>query len=312
MSKRIWHKIVIGAFQFILFLARIVPLKAVLPLAAAFGSLAYRLSARYRNVGLKNLTLAYGDELTDAEKRRIVEDVFRNFAKGAIAEFPYVGSMTPDHVRRLVTIDPKDEEYLWSLYREGNGILFITGHFGNFELAAKRIAIEGIKLWVVARLDRNAVMADLFNGIRKHGGYQVLGRGNAAKEVMRALKRGELVAMLPDQKSDDVWVPFFGRLSGTVAGPAILAMRTGAPLIPAFCVRQPDDTHHVMLLPRIEAVSTGDQHADVDRIMTAVNAAIETAVRRHPDQWLWVHDRWRDTPPPDAVARWERAHAETS
>ncbi|MDR3706887.1 MAG: lysophospholipid acyltransferase family protein [Capsulimonadaceae bacterium] len=308
MVKRIWQAFVIRAFLFILFLARIVPLKAMLPFASSLGRLGFRLSKRYREVGLKNLGIAYGDSLSEAEKLKIIERVFRNFAKAAIAEFPYVGSMSADAVRKLVTISPEDEEYLWSMHREGKGILFITGHFGNFELAAKRIAIEGLKLSVVARMDRNAVMADLFNGIRQDGGYQVLGRGNAAKDVIKALKRGEIVAMLPDQKSEDCWVPFFGRLAGTVAGPAIMALRTGAPLIPCFCVRQPDDTHHILALPRIDATSTGDQHADVERIMTDVNAAIEKAVRMYPDQWLWLHDRWRVTPPAEVVEKWAQKH----
>jgi KDO2-lipid IV(A) lauroyltransferase len=142
------------------------------------------------------------------------------------------------------------------------------------------------------------------NDIRKNGGYEVLGRGNAAKPVIQRLKAGKVVAMLPDQKSEDVWVPFFGRLSGTVAGPAIIALRTGAPLVPCFCVRQPDDTHRIVVMPEIDTTATGDQQADVERIMTEVNAAIESVVRKYPDQWLWLHDRWRDQAPPEVAAKW--------
>jgi len=305
MHKKLWQAFVVRVFLFVLFVARIVPLKAMLPWASFLGYLGYRASKRYRNVALKNLTLAYGDSLSEAEKHKIVENVFRNFAKSAIAEFPYVGAMSPDAIRSLVTISKEEEDYLWSMYRRGKGILFITGHFGNFEFAAKRVAIEGISLSVVARMDRNAVLADLFNGIRRDGGYEVLGRGNAAKPVIQRLKAGKVVAMLPDQKSEDVWVPFFGRPSGTVAGPAIIALRTGAPLVPCFCVRQPGDTHKVIVMPEIDTTNTGDQAADVERIMTDVNASIESAVREYPDQWLWLHDRWKVQPPPEVLAKWD-------
>ncbi|HEY3332710.1 MAG TPA: lysophospholipid acyltransferase family protein [Capsulimonadaceae bacterium] len=308
MIKRLWQGFVARVFMLVLFTARILPLRALLPWAAFWGSVGYRLSARYRNVGMKNLTLAYGDSLSDAEKRRIVEQVFRNFAKAAIAEFPYVGTMAPDKVKKLVQVEDADFKYLNDLFDEGKGILFITGHFGNFEFAAKRLTVEGKRLAVVARMDKNAVLADLFNKIRKDGGYEVLGRGSAAKPVIQRLRKGEIVAMLPDQKSEDCWVPFFGRLSGTVAGPAIIALRTGSPLVPCFCVRQPDDTHKVVVLPRIDTTSTGDQHADVDRIMTDVNAAIETIVRQYPEQWLWLHDRWRVQPPAELLEKWNREH----
>lgn len=304
MLKKLWQSFVVRVFKLILFLTKIVPLKAMLPVASALGHFGYCASKRYRNVGLKNLTIAFGDTMSDAEKHAVVDRVFRNFAKAAIAEFAYIGSLSPDDVRKLVQISKEDEDYLWSIYRRGRGLLFITGHFGNFELGAKRVAIEGIKLSVVARMDGNAMMADLINGIRKDGGYEVLGRGNAAKPVIKRLRSGQAVAMLPDQKSEDVWVSFFGRPSGTVAGPAIIALRTGAPLVPGFCVRQADDSFRMLVMREIDITSTGDQDADVERIMTDVNAAIEKAIRLYPDQWLWLHDRWRVAPPPEVAAKW--------
>jgi KDO2-lipid IV(A) lauroyltransferase len=306
MVKKIWHGFVTRSFLLILAIARIVPLKALLPWASFIGFVAYKLSKRYRAVGMKNLNIAYGDTLSEREKQKIVEGVFRSFAKSAIAEFPYVGSLTRPQVEKLVYVTPEDRQTLIDLDAMGLGVLFVTAHIGNFEFAAKRVAIEGRKLSVVARMDKNAVLADMFNNLRKDGGYQVLGRGNAAKPVIQCLRAGECVAMLPDQKSEDCWVPFFGKLSGTVAGPASIALRTGAPLIPCFDVRMTDDSHKIVVMPRIDTTPTGDQAADVERIMTEVNAAIEKIIRQYPDQWLWLHDRWRVSPPPEVLEKWNK------
>jgi KDO2-lipid IV(A) lauroyltransferase len=109
---------------------------------------------------------------------------------------------------------------------------------------------------------------------------------------VQKLREGGLVAILPDQKSDDVFVPFFGKTAGTVAGPAILALKTGAPIVPFFCPRLPNGTFRMVVGDEIDTHTTGDQTADVERIMTDINLAVEKIVREYPDQWLWLHDRW--------------------
>jgi len=305
--KRVWQAFVIQFFKGIFGAARVVPMSWLMKWAVMMGRFGYRASKRYRNVGLKNLNIAYGDTLSDKEKHRIVEQVFVTFAKSSLAEFPYLETMTDDEMRRKVKLRDEDLAYLKERVAGGKGLLLVTGHFGNFEIAARRLIIEGLKFSLVLRRDNNAAFADYFYNLYRRIGVDLLDRGNAIRNVMRLLRDGSVVAMLPDQKSEDVWVPFFGRLSGTVAGPAVIALRTGAPIVCGFCIRQPDDTHVIEVYPEIEVVSTGDQKADSTRIMTEINVLLENMIREHPEQWLWLHDRWKVAPPPEELEKWQNS-----
>jgi Kdo2-lipid IVA lauroyltransferase/acyltransferase len=110
------------------------------------------------------------------------------------------------------------------------------------------------------------------------------------------LRRGEAISLLPDQNSGDVFVPFFDVPAGTVAGPAAFALRTGAALIPTYCVRQPDDSYRVLILPPVPAQKSAndrDRSADIARVTGEANRVLESVIRRYPDQWLWLHNRWK-------------------
>ena len=131
-------------------------------------------------------------------------------------------------------------------------------------------------------------------GLREqNGGVTVARKGGPVRELLAILKRGDALGLLPDQNSGDLFAPFFGVPAGTVAGPATLALHTGAAIIPTYCVRLPDDRYRLMILPPIDTTATGDREADARRIMTDVNAALESVIRQYPDQWLWIHNRWK-------------------
>jgi len=202
--------------------------------------------------------------------------------------------LAPDALRCLVKADsyaPID-----ALLARGKGLILITAHFGNWELLARRAILEGYAVTVVARQGDDAQFNALTDALRENGGYEVHARGASPRLLLQRLKQNKIVAILPDQKSDDVFVPFFGKLAGTVAGPAVLALKTGAPIVPMFCPRGPDGTYQVVISPEINTQPTGDAKADTARIMADINLAVENIVRRYPDQWLWLHDRWRLPP----------------
>jgi KDO2-lipid IV(A) lauroyltransferase len=255
------------------------------------GALAYRLSARYRNVADKNLRNAFGDSLTPRERQALIKRVFQNFARATLVEFLKAPALTPDNLRRMVRCEswaPVD-----ALLARGKGLITITAHFGNWELLARRAALEGYQVVVVARRSGDAAFDEITDQLRQNGGYTVHPRGGSPKVLLQQLRRNGIIAILPDQKSEDVFVPFFGRAAGTVAGPAVLALKTGAPILPMFCPRQPDGLYCVEFGPQIDTAPTGNADADAERIMADINASIENVVRRYPDQWLWLHDRWR-------------------
>jgi len=298
--KKLWQFFVRTTFRVLLRVMRFMPWKPALAWAAAMGSIGYHLSARYRRVADKNLRLAYGDEFTERERNAITKRVFQNFAQAALVEFLKSPTMTPDELRarvRVPSFEPPDR-----LLALGKGLIVISAHFGNFEIMARRSAIEGYRFAVVARQSQDDGMNEITDYIRETGGYEVLPRGKSAKAVLQRLRKGGAVAILPDQKSEDVFVPFFGRLTGTVAGPAVLALKTGAPILPMFSIRRPDGTFDVEFCPEIDITSTGDLEADTHRIMADITAQIERVIRRHPEQWLWLHDRWRAPVPEHLLA----------
>lgn len=295
IGKRVWQAFVLAVIKVLLLVAKVVPLKAMLPVGSGLGSLGYWTVKRYRRVALRNLKIAYGEELDDAERRRIAIAVFRNFGKVAI-EFPYIAAMPPEGIRAVTRLDDEDRNRIDQALAQGRGVIAFSAHLGNFELMARRFALEGYRFTVVVRNDQNAAFTRTINGLRMSGGYEVIGRGDAARPILKHLRSGGVVGVIPDQRSDDMIAPFFGRPSGTVAGPAVLALRTGAPLLPMFCIRQPDNTHKLVVMDPIYARPTGDSDADVLAVMTQVNRIMEEVIRNYPSQWLWLHDRWKGEP----------------
>lgn len=264
------------------------------------GKLAYRLSRRYRTVAEQNLRMAYGDLLSKTERERLVQQVFVHFAK-SLMEFLAGDGLSPDDIARMVTIT--GEEHLQWCVQQGRGTLIVTAHYGNWEIAARFLTqCRGYTLNVVARDADDSAATVLVNRIRAQGGYQVFPKGQAVRATLQALKRNELVALLPDQNAGDVFVPFFGRLAGTVAGPALLALRTGAPILPVFCTRQPDNTYLFEILPPFTVQPSGNKEQDVTDAMARITAIIEQQVRKYPSQWLWLHNRWKTRPPEEAYA----------
>lgn len=300
MKKRIWQSFVRRLFLTMLAVFRVLPWAAVQKCGDWFGGLAYRASKRYRKVADKNLIIAFGDALTACDRERITRLSCNSFGR-ATAEFLKASTMSMESVRAHVTYEaalptPK------GLLTRGRGLIIVTAHLGNFELLARCAAHEGIPILVVARRSDDTEFNRLTDSLRENGGYRVHARGDSPRALLAHLHGNGMVAILPDQKSEDVFVPFFGRLSGTVAGPAVLALKTGAPILPAFAPRQPDGTYRLEFGEEIDVTSTSDRKADTHRIMADVNRSIEEIIRRYPEQWLWLHDRWR-TPVPEKYLR---------
>ncbi len=256
---------------------------------AGFGLLAYALSRRYRRIAMQNLLRAF-PEWSPAQARATTKRVFRNFGV-ALAEFLKAPSMSRAEIEKRLQV--VGLEHLESALAQGKGVLLITGHFGNWELMARYLCMLGYPIWVIARHTEDPATTDLITLLRERSGYKVIMRDQAVRPVLKALRANEMVGILPDQNAGDVFIEFFGQKAGSVAGPAVFHLRTGAPLVPLFNVRLPGDYHRVEILPPMQFEATGDLNADSERIMQALNDVLEEYVRRYPDQWLWLHDRWK-------------------
>jgi len=264
------------------------------------GATFYVCSRRYRTVALRNLKAAY-PEKTDDDIRTIAVEVFKHFARGAL-EFFYFLSLNQDQVASL--IDLEGREHIDAALAEGRGCIIVTAHYGNWELLARKLVSLGYRVNVIARDSDDPGMTGITTMIREHGGYRVFDRDQPIIGAFRCLKNNEILGILPDQnEAEGVFANFFGRPVASPVGPAVLALRTGAPIVPVFAPRGYDGRYHAVVYPRLEFEPTGDDEKDTLLITDLINQAIEREVRRYPSQWLWLHDRWKRTAEAQTVDR---------
>jgi KDO2-lipid IV(A) lauroyltransferase len=185
----------------------------------------------------------------------------------------------------------------------GRGILFVSGHLGNWELGGSFIASNGMPLEAVARRMQNPLFDEYITQTRRRIGMQVIHDADAVRRVPRATREGRGVAMLVDQGAVGLassWVPFFGRYAKTPRGPAVFALRLQAPVVFAVAIRQPSGKY-VMHFEEVPVSPTGDREVDVDQIVKDYTSTLERWIRRYPEQYFWHHRRWKhqrpDTPP---------------
>jgi KDO2-lipid IV(A) lauroyltransferase len=238
LTKKVWQWFVRSTFWGLLTVLRYVPWKPALASATVLGTMGYYLVGRYRRVALKNLQLAFGDEMTDRERQQLAKRVFQNFIRAGLVEFFKAATLPQDDIRKLVSVEQM--KLVDEIIARGKGMILLTAHIGNWEMLARRAGVEGYRFAVVVRQNHDEGTNDITDFIRKSGGYDIIARGNSTREIIKRLRSGGIVAILPDQKSEDIFVPFFGRLTGTVAGPAVLALKTGAPITMMYCVHAAD------------------------------------------------------------------------
>ncbi|MBM3296372.1 MAG: lysophospholipid acyltransferase family protein, partial [Candidatus Aminicenantes bacterium] len=223
----------------------------------------------------------------------------RSFVRfgGMLADMVKMQTLRRDRLESLV--DLEGGENLRRALEKGRGVLLFTGHFGNWEagsLAVSRIA----PLHVIARkLDNGLLEAELLS-LRRRLGARVIHKHRAARPVLEALRRNEVVAIVIDQnvlRREGVFVDFFGRAAGTTPGPAVFHLKSGAPLLPVFSHPRRDGGYVLRLGRPLDVPAAGDTPENVLKITQACTKIIEVRVRDAPESWLWFHDRWRSRPP---------------
>ena len=267
-------------------------------LGVAGGLIFYHLDRRHVRIGIRNLEIAF-PELSDAERRRILRASYINLGRTG-AEYVRLGGFFYRRLVRRVTYNRLD---IWNnIARKypGKGALILTAHFGDFELLPAGHALHGYQIGLVHHTQRFLAGDALLTFVRERVGTQIIRKHTAAREMLRALKRGDMVGIPLDQnakRSEAIWVPFFNELAATPSGFDRLAMMAGVPVIPVFIVRQPDGRSHVIeIFEEIPQQRTGNRDADTLANTARYQKAIEEMVRKYPEQWLWTHRRYRTRP----------------
>jgi len=249
----------------------------------------------------EHLRIAF-PEWRERERRAVLERSLANLARSFV-ELATMGSLAPEALRALADVEGLEHFEAVRRERPGTGVIAVTAHLGSWELMAAIMAAHGIPLALVHRARDNPLFDELAAELRGASGAELLPRGSAARAALRALRAGKVVAMPLDQNAprrEGVFVPFFGRPACTRDAPARLAMRTGVPVLPVFIERIGESMRHtVRVLPPLPLVSEADdKEAAVAANVAQMTAAIEDAIRRAPDQWIWTHRRWRTRPKP--------------
>ncbi len=266
------------------------PRRAVLRLARVLGALAFRVSRLERRVALANLDLAFGDAKAPADKKALARESFQSFFR-AILDFIWFSRDSRRRVERWFRYEPSLEAQMNRL-----PAVFVTAHFGNWEVLGQAGTLKGAATVSVAAMFPNERLNRLITRKRERLGMEIAAREGALKSLIRALKNGGRVALLMDQNTriseGGVFVRFFGKAATMSPAAAVLSIRTGAPVIPAFCAAEPDGYYRGYALPPIEP----DLPGGADAINQKIADAFEAEIRARPGQWLWMYRRWKYIP----------------
>lgn len=293
------HRLELAGLRLVTGVLGALPLTVAMRLSAAVAGCIIRVARPLRRIGLTNLAIAF-PEKSGAERAAILLASFRNLGR-MVAECAHLHELTAANVRDTVV---PDLGAIWTTemlpHLATQGILILTGHFGNWEMFAYAYGLLGHPVSLVHQTIKNPLVDEYVEGMRSGGGTRLFRKQEAARAVLRALKQRALVVLPLDQNQSrrgGIFVDFFGLPANTSDGLARIALRTDAPIYPAFLLRDGESARHrIVFLPRVEIASMANRDFAVHELTQRCTAVLESMIRQHPDHWLWTHKRWRTRP----------------
>jgi KDO2-lipid IV(A) lauroyltransferase len=290
------HDLLYHVFRAFLSAGGTLPLPITRHLGRQIGIAALATAARDRKRARAHLRIAFPDRSED-ERRRLLSAFARHLGV-LLAEVAWLWRASPYHVMQLCSIEGM--QHITAALDAGRGAVLVTGHCGNWELLNARLCVGGVPMTIAVRGLDDPRFDRMANTLRSRFGAEVVPRGAAAgRDLTAALSRNRVTGLLIDQDIRDVpsvFVPFFGRQAWTPSGAAALAIRKRCATIPAFIYRKDDNTHHVVVHPPLAPPERGRLADMVTELTARSTAAIERQIVSHPEQWVWMHRRWRTRP----------------
>jgi len=277
----------------------ILPRGLALSLGRFLGRLLYRIVKRQREKILRNLRYAYGPDISDSKLRLIAPLVLENMAQTVIdvIQFP---KLNLKKVKQFIDAGKVFEVYD-SVLKEGKGVISMTAHLGNWELLAGVMGLNGFRGAVVAR----EIYYEAYNRwivqLRKSLNVQTVYRKGGIRGILKVLRKNEIIGLLPDQDIDSlkgIYVPFFGKPAYTSIAPIKLSLVSGAPIVTNFLVREPGNRYRIILGEIIRPKVTVSEEEAIVEYTKAWMYQFEKIIRQHPEQWGWMHNRWKTQPSP--------------
>ena len=289
------EKIAVGIFEILFKFLGFFPRTWTSGMADFLGSMLFYADKKHRGIAMDNLTYAFGHEKQPEEIKKIARQVFINLVK-VVFEVGWSLHLKEGQFAEHFKVD--GFHHMKNAYEKGKGVLALTAHFGNWELLTVIGAMIKFPINIVVRpLDFKPLDHFIFN-LRTRFGGKIIPKERSIHTIIRSLHQGEIVVLLMDQNVDwyeGVFVDFMGHRACTSKGLALLALKTEVPVGPVFMVREKSGLR-AEFGPEIVTLKTGDRQKDIETNTQEYNRVIESFIRRYPDQWFWVHQRWKTKP----------------
>jgi KDO2-lipid IV(A) lauroyltransferase len=275
---------------------RLLPWRGASWIGGRLGRFAYRPLGIRKGVTERQIAAAF-PEFSPERVRDVAERSYDSLGRTSIETAILPGTSREDILARMERVE--GWEHVEAALAQGNGIIAVTGHLGNWEFGGAYFAARGIPLAAVVRGMANPIFEAYVTRTRRKAGVEVVHDSDAVRRTPRALRENRIVAFLSDHDAlglASTFVPFFGRPAKTPRGPAVFAMRMDVPVLFIVPVRQPSG-RYAMLIEPVPVERTGDRDADIDRIVLRFTQLLERRIREYPEQYFWQHRRWRRQPP---------------
>ncbi len=256
--------------------------------------LAYLVLGGRVKMAVEHIRIAFPGE-TDAKLRKIVYRSFMNLADFC-TEFCWMPEMTKETLDKYIRF--QGFENLENAYKRGKGVVLVWAHYDHFEWVNTAIALKGYPVYTLIREVDNRRIDAMLDSMRESSGQKIIKREHSAAEIIKRLREGNIVTIAADQNAlfNEVFVRFFGKWASTIRSPAVAHLRTGAPIIPVYSVREKDNSHTAYILPELEIPRIGDLKRDVVLITQAIADVQARFIAQRPELWLWIHRRWKIQP----------------
>jgi len=299
VKKKLRHALEYGGVGLFSLLVRPLSMRGIYQLGCALGKLAHFFSGRRVQIALTNLDIAFGDTKSLKEKNRIIQTSFIRMTVSAL-QILWLHHDTEKRIHQLFPEQPKALNILTECLKRNKGAFILMAHYGNWEAMAIYNGYLGVmRLYSIVRRLDNPYLEKSTQAFRTCSGNGTFYRDDSPLKIVRALKNNSCVAVMMDQNTAvrGIFVDFFQKKAATPRSVALLSHKLDTPILPIFVHPQKNGTYSIEIQPELKLVKTGDKEKDILDWTQACQKAIEAVVREHPENWMWLHRRWKTRPP---------------
>ena len=297
LTKRIKYSAIYYFVRFLIFVSNLMPRTWWLALCGFLGRIAYGFAGQTRKLSVLHLGMAYGKEKSTQEIKALTQRMFVMLGKNAGDILRARGAVrSAEDLNKFLVVE--GYENFEHATAKKKGVIFLTCHLGAFDLQITVMSLRGLKPNIIGTPLKDERLNELLFDYRNAHGAVAIERGKETWRLIKALKTGGSIAILIDQdtKVKSRFVDFFGMPAATPVGAAILALKTGAAIVPTYVYLGDDNLQHMHILPQLALAITGDEEHDMVVNTQTFTHFIEDQIRNHPEQWVWMHERWKTKP----------------